>query len=224
MCTTLPSSLLQPLASPSVLQWKTTGKPLNSIFPTDLLLNYSANTSAYSLLCSLLLYRVRKWRCDFEGACLRRGDREFCAGHVALSYWWTPTVSLFTHHLWFRAHRVKDHAEDYYKSVLSSLASLMPLCSSLFIFLFSIYCFSPIAVVFWISFFFCPQRLYSSSLVQADVSVVQGWGEANREEPPDQQQGEDTHPQECQSGRQWPVLLLRQERSRTRLQQQQFHS
>lgn len=56
------------------------------------------------------------------------------------------------------------------------------------------------------------------------MPVVQGRGEADREEPSDQQQGEDAHLQECQSGRQRPVLLLRQECSRACLQQQQFHT
>lgn len=56
------------------------------------------------------------------------------------------------------------------------------------------------------------------------MSVVQGRREAEREEPSDQQQGEDTHHQERQSRRQWPVLLLRQERSWTCVQQQQLHT
>lgn len=55
------------------------------------------------------------------------------------------------------------------------------------------------------------------------MSVVQGRAETDREEPPDQQQGEDANHQGRQSGGQRPVLLLRQERSRSRLQQQQLH-
>lgn len=59
---------------------------------------------------------------------------------------------------------------------------------------------------------------------QADVPMVQGWAEADGEEPSDQQQGENTHLPERQSRRQRPVLLLRQERGRTRLQQRQLHA
>lgn len=55
------------------------------------------------------------------------------------------------------------------------------------------------------------------------MPVVQRWGQADREEPPDQQQGEDANPEERQSRGQRPVLLLRQERGRSRLQQQQLH-
>lgn len=69
-----------------------------------------------------------------------------------------------------------------------------------------------------------PNLFKPFSFSQADVPVVQGRSEADREEPPDQQQGEDARLQECQSGRQRPVLLLCQECSRTRLQQQQLHS
>lgn len=50
MSPTVPSSLLHPLASPSVPRGKTTGQPLNYIFPPVVLLSYYPSSHDPSLL------------------------------------------------------------------------------------------------------------------------------------------------------------------------------
>lgn len=124
---------LYPLVMFCVPQGQMTRQLFNSIFPPVLLLSYSSRPAVHhpsSCLHSPLFfffYRVRKWWCDSKGARLRRGDWELRASHVALSYWWTPTVSLPQ----FRVYRVKNYHEDCTEKLLFLFPLLITFVSSL---------------------------------------------------------------------------------------------